>query len=105
MEPWQQGPRMEVPSAMGPPMHTLPLPFEVPCSAACRVRGAKVFDHFDPSNQNELYHTPLLSKIGELSDRKNCGTIPINPGTPECSLDGEVNLLEIVNSIDIPHHS
>ena len=32
---------------------------------------------YDPSDQNQLYHTPLLSKIWDKSDRKNGGTIPL----------------------------
>ena len=31
-----------------------------------------VWAFIDPSGQNQLYHTPLLSKIWDLNDRKNC---------------------------------
>ena len=73
------------------------LPFEVPPRCHLRSFGAairgpwsktlgtksrtnifKFLGFIDHSDQNELYHTPLLSKIWELINKKRCKTIQLS---------------------------
>ena len=61
----------------------------------------------DPSGQNQLYHTPLLSKIWDLNDRKNL-TIPFKIAWKELHLlhpDVRLHMLCIPCSIKLSLHS
>ena len=63
------------------------LSFEGPLGTNFLTKMFKFRGFINPSDQNELYHTPLLSKIRDLIDRKiivgllsfklisNCGTL------------------------------
>ena len=52
--------------------------FEVPWGQNPRQNFSSLGGFFFPSDQNEQYHTPLLSKIWDLSDRKKLWDSPFN---------------------------
>ena len=51
-------------------------PSSKPQGIKSRTKIFKFLGFIDPSDQNELYHTPLLSKIWDLIDRKRLWDYP-----------------------------
>ena len=53
-------------------------PWSKPLGTKSRTNIFKFLGSIDHSDQNELYHTPLLSKIWELINKKRCKTIQLS---------------------------